>query len=533
MGLRFSDYGFVLVGRNNNLVPLSYGLTNLSEIPSGIIDPQGMFNPNIGSNTSFSFNSLRNHTSVDLVSEESQEMSSLMSPLSYKRASIMSLDGLLSPISFYPTPYNSTFSITKYTRSKCPWCKGAGTIETRVPNPRALSNILVSEVVNQPFSTFQNNSFMNYRSKCYFCVADDVKQKALEKSVSPGEVFPPYLIASGPDNQIIDTRDRSLEGSPTRINNFTLNPIILSNGEFSCSGSKQPNDNCVHSIDVVGFGMNPPEYGGNLRSIVSSQSNKNFTEQDLDFDNGRYQNNQRFFALRGPIMIHAWGYDKEGYPVPNSSGELQLNNDSEPITDTRGNLLYKNQTLQSDGTYSRPYKERTFRKGWASLPATWPVGPLDLRWDEDAGVWTVGSNYKPVWVTIENSMFNDTPVRAIIEDSVSDATPLPDNKRRLVFVKDPTGLFKAPRGAALYCKYNTDNGFYEPIYNQPFITTGTIRNSNVVDIDNVYTIKYSKNNIVEIFSGEIFTNPLSLPTLNGRKGIFSFIGGKWNLTNVA
>jgi hypothetical protein len=533
MGLKFSDYGFVLVGHNNNLVPLSYGLTNLSQIPDSILDPQGMFNPNLGNNSSFSFNSVRNHTTTNLVSEESEEMASVMSPLLYKRSSIMSLDGIFSPISFYPTPYSSTFHITKYSRTKCPWCKGVGFIDTNIPNPKALANLLVSDILKTPYQTFRNNSFKNYRSKCYFCVPDDIKQKALEKSATPAEVFPPYLIASGPDNSIIDTRNSAFSGAPTRINSFTLNPIVLSNGEFACSGSKQPNDNCVHSIDVVGFGMNSPDYGGNLRSIVSAQSNKNFTEHDLDFDNGLYQNNQRFFALRGPIMIHAWGYDKEGYPVPNSSGELQLDADGRPRTDNAGNLLYKNQNFQSDGTWSEPYKERTFRKGWASLPSTWPVGPLDLRWDEDAGVWTVGSNYKPVWVTIENSMFSDTPVRAIIEDSVSDAKPLPDNRRRLVFVKDPTGLFKAPRGAALYCKYNAANGFYEPIYNQPFITTGIIRSSNIVDIDNTYTINFTKNNIVEVFSGEVFTNPLNLPTINGRKGIFTFIGGKWNLTNVA
>ena len=74
---------------------------------------------------------------------------------------------------------------------------------------------------------------------------------------------------------------------------------------------------------------------------------------------------------------------------------------------------------------------------------------------------------------------------------------MPDGYRRLVFVKDPTGLFRAPRGAALYCKYNTDNGFYEPIYNQPFITTGKTTSATVADIDNTYTLKYAKSNIVE------------------------------------
>lgn len=531
--MQFSNDNFVLIGSNNNLVPAAYNLQNFSQIPETIVDPQGMLKLNIGTNTDYSFAYGKNCSIVNLVSEASPEMAAVLSPYYYHRASVMSLDGIMSPVSLYPTPYNSTFHITKYTRSKCPWCKGTGRIVSSVPDPRKLDDLDLRTATSQRLNDVNAGLYTSYNEVCYMCVDDDKKSEALQKSVSPGEVFPPYLIASGPDNTIIDTRNQNLEGSPNRINAFTLNPIVLSDGEFSCAGAKQTNDNCVHSIDVVGFGMDTPQNGGSLRSLVSTESNKNFSDTDTDYLNGTYQNNHRFFALRGPIMIHSWGYDKEGYPVPNSSGEFKVDGDGNIQTDAAGTMLYKNQEYQSDGTYSAPYKERTFRKGWASLPATWPVGPLDLRWDENAGVWTIGSNYKPVWVTIENSMFNDTPVRGIIEDDISDAKPLPDNKRRLIFVKDPTGLFKAPRGAALYCKYNSDNGFYEPIYNQPFITTGTIKSSNVADIDNTYTINYTKNNIVEIFAGELFANPLSLPVINGRKGIFSFIGGKWNLTNVA
>ena len=101
-----------------------------------------------------------------------------------------------------------------------------------------------------------------------------------------------------------------------------------------------------------------------------------------------------------------------------------------------------------------------------------------------------------------------------------------------MFVKDPTGLFRAPRGAALYCKYNTDNGFYEPIYNQPFITTGKTTSATVADIDNTYTLKYAKSNIVEPYQGQVFKNPLGLPVVANRKAIFSYIDGSWTLTNI-
>lgn len=74
---------------------------------------------------------------------------------------------------------------------------------------------------------------------------------------------------------------------------------------------------------------------------------------DLDNDKQDYTN-IRGVALRGPLMLHGWGYDTEGKPVPNE-------NPSAP--------------------------SRKFASNFLSSPQTWPVGPVDLRWDERRGVW--------------------------------------------------------------------------------------------------------------------------------------------------
>lgn len=516
---------FLLVGSNASMQPLfSANITSLGNIPAQTIDPQGMFRPpNAGSYTNAG---VRTHSTVQLVSETSNELSALMGPDSYKHISLMSLDGLISPVSFYPTPNSTTFPITWYTRSKCPYCKGAGTINTTIKDPRLLVGLTItnSESITSRIVT-------PYTSPCKFCKPDIEKQKLYEKNTSSSEITPPYLIGSGTDLELINNRAAYLADKYNRVNRFTLNPIVMANGEFSCHESKDPLDTSVHSIDVIGFGMHAPSRGGNVRGLLTNQPNKNYGELDADFDNGKYQNNQRFFALKGPLMVHGWGYDLEGYPVPNASGEYKYGADGTPVL-YNGQVLYKNQEIQPDGTVSPPYKEKTFYKGWASLPTTWPVGPVDLRWDNDAGVWTAGTRYKEVWLTIETAMHDSTPVRAVFEDDISDATPLPNGLRKVVFVKDSAGLFKAPRGAALYCKYNNKNGFYEPIYNQPFIAIGIIQNTTVANIQNTYTIKYSKNQIVEYYEGEVFDNPLSLPTLTGRKAIFTFIAGKWTLTSV-
>lgn len=533
----------MFIGYNQNVKPLSASESanvapTLSTLPDALIDPQGMpkilegtapLGENIGQAVSYNFAGFRNTSNVVNCEVGSKAHIEYHDPQNYDRVSMMSLDGLFSPVSFYPTRYNSTYSITKFNRSECPYCRGNGVIQNnRVPNPKVLENINFVEVGGQ--QAVENQMFVSYNSPCLYCLPDATKAEMKKANATTSEIFPPYLVGEGGDSDIYSDPE-SVELA-AKINKFNLNPIVTTDGEFSLSSLKNPTDNCSHSINSVAFGHTPPVGGGTTCGNASNQSNKNYSGKDLGLERGQWANNQRFFALRGPLMVHGWGYDLEGYPIPNASGEPKVTQNGDTVKTADGAVVYRNQELQPDGTWSDPYKEHKFRQGWASLPASWPVGPIDLRWDDNAGVWTVGSNYKQVWITIEIALSSTTPVRGVIEDDVSEAKPLPEGKRRLVFVKDPTGLFRAPRGAALYCKYNTQNGFYEPIYNQPFLTTGEIKSGNTADIDNTYTLRYSKDKISEKYDGEIFSNPLNLPTRIGRKGIFTFMAGKWTLTSV-
>lgn len=526
----------ILVGNNINITPFSYGVNDIRNIPDSIQLPDGMLNLN--TNAPYSVNGIRTTSTVCLSPLDSSFIKNAFGGFTYNKISMMSLDGIFSPVSLYPNPWNTTYSMVPYTRSKCPYCRGQGVYTTNVPDFSS---------VDAAANNFQNfyNSYLNsinpgrtYTARCKFCAPDSEKITSFNKSSTPSETMPPFLIGSGNDLELIDTRNSIFAGSNNVINKFTLNPIVLINGEFGLLGAKQIDDNCGHNINIVGFGMNIPEADGSIEAMSSSSMNKNYNELDIDYDNGLMQNNQRFFAFRGPIVVHGWGYDKEGYPVPNSSGELKFDTEGNQVFDRDGNQIYKNQNLQPDGTYSAPYKEKTFHKGWASLPNTWPVGPIDLRWDADAGVWTVGSQYKPVWITIEHDMVDNTPVRGVIEDGAVDATPLPNNLRKVVFVKDSVGIFKSPRGAALYCKYNPDNGFYEPIYNKPFIAIGTIRNSQQVSIEQSYRIRNNTAiNEHDTFNNTIpqylttYANPLDMNIILNSKGIFTFIDGKWILTS--
>jgi len=487
----------------------------------------------------------RTQTNVNLESN-SQAIEELLT--GHNSKSMMSLDGIFSPISFYPTPYSSTFNITKYPTPNCPFCFGTKTYTYTADNDNmTLSMGGVKQIKDQ--QTTKTRS-------CPFCESLEDKNKKQYLSASPKESMPPFIIASGDDLTIISKLPTTGSSGNPVINYGTLNPIVLSSisGEFSNFQNKQSGDLTGHSIDLVSFGFTIPKNGDGLRPSFSNRIERSYLDYDLNLVTWTEElatkgiaipaippisNNMRFFGLRGPIMLHGWGYDLDGFPVPNSSGEPKIEN-GQIIRDSNYNIIGKNQKWidsANGGYWSKPYKENTFYKGWAQQPGSWPVGPIDFRWDEIAGVWTVGANYKPVHIVIEEDLVGTKPSRGELIDSTYDNSPLPDELRRLVFVKDSFGMYPAPRGAALYCRYNSINGFYEPIGHKPFFTSGTIISADTVEIYKIYSkpnnpeIRLSDDPELEQYE-TIYKNPLEFDINIGSKGLFTFLDGYWTLIST-
>jgi len=454
----------------------------------------------------------------------------------FDKKAVMSLDGLLSPVSFYPTPYGGTFPMTFYHRSECPICKGKGVLEYQeLQPPDQEDGITDTDSIN-------DEKQQKTEDNCPFCKPEAVAsiEKGFFNRTTPSLITPPVLLIDG-DDKIVQVNNNDPESSDTessdsessdtatdtedgdysapviqpmgagnKINKFTLNPIVMSQGEFSLNAdAKAEGDLCGHSIDVVAFGQDPPTGGNSLRSTSSSRMRNNY-------DKGV---NQRFFGLRGPLVVHGWGYDREGYPVPNGSGELKLVN---------GKAVSITQELDENGEFTEPYPLNRFYKGWAQNPGCWPVGPVDLRWDNQAGVWTVGSNYKNVWVTIEIDLKGGQPTRGTIYEDAAET--LPNGFRKLVFVRDTSGGYAAPRGADIYCQYDPDSGYYIPLYNQSLVASGTMESAASATIYQSYTKNYDEANPTSYNAG--FENPLGLQAKAGKAGLFTYVNGQWILQNV-
>lgn len=608
----------------------------------------------------------------------------------YGLQSMMSLDGIFSPVSFYPTMKNSTFHFGLYTRQYCPFCKGTKKI--------------TAKYLKYLSTGYDNVGVQTIDIYCDKCAEPsetlNVKLKSSTTSKSTGqslETLPPYIVTSGTDinalseyikNQNTSSTQSSSNSSSNNsggqaginipINLVSLQPIVVPYGEFKnpniqnyigthpegehndlsigAFNAQKPRtfiDRCRHSIEVVARGSINPDsinISNGLKEFEKYNNeliNADYYDKDLklynallqrDPNNVRlYQNNQRFLGLRGPLVMHAWGYDSEGYPVPNAAdepyeidqynrpkrfkikikdgypkdvkyetlnkGDIYTYNNNEyiakindamignppavigpsvsvklyiyeddltnpggfdspnvqpvlgqigPVVIDRtagfqGNIISKTQKWTPNdpanpngpGKWTDKKKLKEFYLNWAERPDLWPVGPIDLRWDNDRRVWTINSNavssiYKMVYVTLEEDLIRDEdsddtyPTRGFLDDLEYSTQPLDKGLRRLIFVKDSSG-FSAPRGAKILCRYNKDTGFYEPVSKPSFVVKGTILSSSNTAVLEMSYIAGKKRG--EPYPTMIvqFENLFDLP-ITQNKGLFTFLNSRWILT---
>ncbi len=507
----------------------------------------------------------------------------------YGDKAMMSLDGLLSPVSFYPTRYNSCYNMAKWPRSKCPACCGAKTMSEQIYNHKTKSNETVTKV-------------------CEYCY-DDVNTKApntLPKKSNSNLALPPYITAkNNSDSNVLGInadKYNMTKVSTSSINVFSLQPVLQSSGDFK-NPNAQPSDKKRHSISAVGRGgvHHGQTIGGLTDFIIKNNLEISRYGQNPDFHGetdlrladflqtcgdaaasiagncgyNAYPLNNRFIGLRGPLIVHGWGYDTDGYPVPNAADEPKEVNDKgmfkrhkrkksthadgTDVLDADGNFVYeddynhpgdfpggsiaandlgsiisKSQQLVG-GKWGKPIRSDKFYLNWGERPDLWPVGPIDLRWDKERGVWVAPQPkvYKNVYITLEEDLVtvqnpedNIKPCRGFITDLEYDTTS--EDVRKVVFVIDKAG-YTAPKGAKLLCMYNPDSGFYEVLSKPSFTAFGTIQAGGST-ATLILTYMQSRNRSTSANSITVqFSNPFGFGVSAEQRGLFMYIDSSWNL----
>jgi len=88
---------------------------------------------------------------------------------------------------------------------------------------------------------------------------------------------------------------------------------------------------------------------------------------------GYFPENLRMMAHKGPLLLHGWGYDLEGRPIPNHADD---------------------EAAASGGEFISSGLTNFFPSGWLQKPHTWPVAPVDLRYDRERNVWSQPLQYR-------------------------------------------------------------------------------------------------------------------------------------------
>jgi hypothetical protein len=321
----------------------------------------------------------------------------------YQSKAMMSLDGIFSPVSFLPTSNLGTYPISSRFLTQelqndnvtCPLCLGTKTY------------------------AHYDDKDIEHLHPCPLCN-------------KPRIIFP-----SGESKDILD---------PPEVNFLSLNPIVVPHGDFVNPNSQlnfNPLERSRHNIRIIGrqesqqVGYNGLDITSNIDNTCDPNTGASIYEH-LDAGRGSFDQatsvnpdyykydtnyfdptdsnkkillNQRFFAFRGPMMLHGWGYDTEGYPVPNRADEpWDFDNEGRPLRfrlTSSGTNDYEQDGaylptdeyslgdiigtgwIKQNGKWSKQ-KSRFFHLNWAERSDLWPIGPIDLRWDSERKVWTGG-----------------------------------------------------------------------------------------------------------------------------------------------
>lgn len=159
-----------------------------------------------------------------------------------------------------------------------------------------------------------------------------------------------------------------------------LNPLTNPNGYAYSELQSKHSGSGAHDIDILARGV-LSDLAGDGGSLILPVDTGGFYNSGT---RGDYASDYRFLALRAPLILQGWGYDTDGKPIPNAA-------DIESA-------------IVSNGQFSTTGLQDKFLPNFLRKPQTWPVAPLDLRYDRTRNVWTAVPPYELVVATLTNAI---------------------------------------------------------------------------------------------------------------------------------
>jgi hypothetical protein len=159
-----------------------------------------------------------------------------------------------------------------------------------------------------------------------------------------------------------------------QISNSYLQPLQNPGDDATLRSSGTCSSGVGHDFLILGRESGYPSGSQGQGLIIPNFSGETTNDYAEDY---------RLLALRGPLLMQSWGYDTDGKPIPNAADN---------VTDASG------------GTFTATNLQDNFLDSWLRKPQTWPVAPVDLRYDRQRGVWVSPPSYSMMLGTISGGL---------------------------------------------------------------------------------------------------------------------------------